>query len=211
MGHGDRRKCKCCLKLFRPDPRNRRHQFYCSASGCRAASKAASQARWRAKAENQSYFRGPVNVARVQAWRARHPGYWRKGGGASAALCARHQHDLRRAGYHAPRPHAGPGTTEDGCGIYPGHEPGRARSRSARPGRGRSEPAQAARPDAFRAVRLLIRSRRDGRPNAHRLLSAMHRNDCPRWAGICKILSKRRVSTRRLRGRGYLRPPATHS
>jgi len=27
-----------------------------------------------------------VNVARVQAWRARHPGYWRKGRGASAAL-----------------------------------------------------------------------------------------------------------------------------
>jgi hypothetical protein len=26
MGCGDRRKCKCCLKLFRPDPRNRRHQ-----------------------------------------------------------------------------------------------------------------------------------------------------------------------------------------
>ena len=82
MGLGDRRKCKCCLKLFRPDPRNRRHQYYCSAPDCRAASKAASQARWRAKPENQSYFRGPVNVARVQAWRARHPGYWRKGRGA---------------------------------------------------------------------------------------------------------------------------------
>ena len=25
MGRGDRRKCKCCRKLFRPDPRNRRH------------------------------------------------------------------------------------------------------------------------------------------------------------------------------------------
>jgi hypothetical protein len=86
MGHGDRRKCKCCLKLFRPDPRNRRHQFYCSAFGCRAASKAASQARWRAKPENQSYFSGPVNVARVQARRARHPGYWRGGRGAGPAL-----------------------------------------------------------------------------------------------------------------------------
>jgi hypothetical protein len=31
MTRGDRRKCKCCLKLFRPDPRNRRHQRYCSA------------------------------------------------------------------------------------------------------------------------------------------------------------------------------------
>ena len=86
MGRGDRRKCKCCLKLFRPDPRNRRHQFYCSASGCRAASKAASQARWRAKPENQSYFRGPVNVARVQAWRSRHPGYWRRARRVGTAL-----------------------------------------------------------------------------------------------------------------------------
>ena len=86
MGRGDRRKCKCCLRLFRPDPRNRRRQFYCSASGCRAASKTASQARWLAKPENQSYFRGPVNVARVQAWRARHPGYWRKGRRGGTAL-----------------------------------------------------------------------------------------------------------------------------
>ena len=58
----------------------------CSASGCRAASKAASQARWFAKPENQSYFRGPVNVARVQTWRARHPGYWRKGRCVGPAL-----------------------------------------------------------------------------------------------------------------------------
>ena len=68
MGLGDRRKCKCCLKLFRPDPRNRRHQYYCSAPDCRAASKAASQARWLAKPENQSY------VARVRAWRRAIPG-----------------------------------------------------------------------------------------------------------------------------------------
>jgi hypothetical protein len=27
----------------------------------------------------KNYFRGPVNVARVQPWRSRHPGYWRKG------------------------------------------------------------------------------------------------------------------------------------
>ena len=86
MGRGDRRKCKCCLKLFHPDPRNRRHQYYCSASGCRAASKTASQARWLAKPENQSYFRGAVNVARVRAWRSRHPGYWRKGRRAGPAL-----------------------------------------------------------------------------------------------------------------------------
>jgi hypothetical protein len=74
MAGGNRRKCKCCRTLFRPDPRNRHHQRYCSEAACRAASKAASQARWRAAPENQSYFRGPVNVARVQAWRSQHPG-----------------------------------------------------------------------------------------------------------------------------------------
>jgi hypothetical protein len=86
MARGDRRKCKCCLKLFRPDPRNRRHQRYCSAPRCRAASKSASQARWLAAPENQDYFRGPVHVARVQAWRSRHPGYWRKARGSGVAL-----------------------------------------------------------------------------------------------------------------------------
>ena len=86
MAGGNRRKCKCCLKLFRPDPRNRHHQRYCSESACRAASKAASQARWRAAPENQGYFRGPVNVARVQAWRSRHPGYWRRARRVGTAL-----------------------------------------------------------------------------------------------------------------------------
>jgi hypothetical protein len=45
MAGAQRRKCKCCHKLFRPDPRNRHHQRYCAAPRCRAASKAASQAR----------------------------------------------------------------------------------------------------------------------------------------------------------------------
>jgi len=86
MARGYCRKCMCCLKLFRPDPRNRRHQRYCSAAACRAASKAASQARWLAAPENQGYFRGPVAVARVQAWRSRHPGYWRKSRRVGIAL-----------------------------------------------------------------------------------------------------------------------------
>ena len=78
MARGRRRKCKCCRSLFVPDPRNLRHQGYCLQPRCRAASKAASQARWLAKPENQDYFRGPDHVARVKDWRARHPGYWRK-------------------------------------------------------------------------------------------------------------------------------------
>lgn len=77
MARGDRRKCKCCQKLFRPDPSNR-HQRYCSAPRCRRASKSASQARWLSKPTNQGYFRDPWHVARVRAWRSRNPGYGRK-------------------------------------------------------------------------------------------------------------------------------------
>lgn len=86
MARGDRRKCRHCSALFRPDPRNLRHQRYCSAPSCRNASKVASQKRWLAKPENQSYFRGPVHVSRVQAWRAAHPGYARKSSLARSGL-----------------------------------------------------------------------------------------------------------------------------
>ena len=78
MIKGKRRKCRHCGQLFRPDPRNVRHQHYCSTRACRRASKAASQRRWLAKTENRDYFRGPEHVARVRAWRAAHPGHGRK-------------------------------------------------------------------------------------------------------------------------------------
>ena len=64
-----RRKCLNCEQLFRPDPRDLRHQRYCSTPACRKASKAASQARWLAQPHNRTYFRGPEHVARVRAWR----------------------------------------------------------------------------------------------------------------------------------------------
>jgi len=72
------RKCLCCLQKFHPDARNRRHQQYCSNDDCRKASKAASQARWLAKKENQDYFRGSANSERVRRWREANPGYWRR-------------------------------------------------------------------------------------------------------------------------------------
>jgi hypothetical protein len=78
MARGRRRKCKCCRRLFRPDPSNRRHQRYCSAPRCRRASKAASQARWLALPDNRDYFRDAWHGARVRAWRSHNPGYWRK-------------------------------------------------------------------------------------------------------------------------------------
>jgi hypothetical protein len=72
--------------LFRADPRNLRHQKYCSKAACRKASKAASQRQWLAKSENRDYFRGPENVARVRAWRQAHPGYRHRGGKKATAL-----------------------------------------------------------------------------------------------------------------------------
>ncbi len=71
-------KCRCCKQLFKPDARNLRHQRYCSKEACRNASKRQSQLLWLGKKENEDYFRGPDQVARVQAWRQTHPGYWRK-------------------------------------------------------------------------------------------------------------------------------------
>jgi hypothetical protein len=74
-----RRKCRHCRELFRPDPRNRYHQRYCSKPDCRRESKAASQRRWLEKPANRDYFRGQAHVERVRRWRAAHPGYWRAG------------------------------------------------------------------------------------------------------------------------------------
>jgi hypothetical protein len=81
-----RRKCPHCGQLFLPDARNFRWQRYCTKPPCRKASKADSQQRWLQKPENRDYFRGPEHVARVQRWRAAHPGYWRRPKGQLVAL-----------------------------------------------------------------------------------------------------------------------------
>ena len=73
-----RRKCRHCQALFHPDPRNVRHQKYCSKVECRKVSKTASQRRWLNKKANKNHFCGPANVLRVQTWRQAHPGYWRR-------------------------------------------------------------------------------------------------------------------------------------
>jgi hypothetical protein len=74
------RKCRNCGQLYRPDPRNRWHQRYCSKPACRWASKVASRRRWRRSAAGRDYwadaeFRG-CQVAYVQQWRKEHPDYW---------------------------------------------------------------------------------------------------------------------------------------
>lgn len=73
-----RRKCRCCKRLFLPDPRIKGRQRFCSLEACQRASKAASQRRWLSKHGNGDYFRGPDEVERVQKWRRKHPGYWRQ-------------------------------------------------------------------------------------------------------------------------------------
>ena len=78
MGQAEKRVCLNCGETFTPDARNARHQRYCALAPCKAASKRASQENWLAKPENQDYHRGPEAVARVQDWRAAHPGYSRR-------------------------------------------------------------------------------------------------------------------------------------
>ena len=77
MAQSGQRKCLCCGTFFDLDHRNRARQRFCSSRQCRRASKAASQAAWLAQPQNSGYFRDPVHVARVQAWRSAHPGYGR--------------------------------------------------------------------------------------------------------------------------------------
>lgn len=85
MAQAGQRKCLSCWGYFFPDPRVGKRQIYCAADACQRESKAHSQARWRSQPQNLDYFCGPVNCARVRAWRAEHPGYSR-GGSAGRAL-----------------------------------------------------------------------------------------------------------------------------
>jgi hypothetical protein len=125
MARGERRKCKSCLKLFRPDPRSRDRQQYCSAAFCKRASKAASQARWLAKPENQDYFRDPCHVARVRDWRARKGSSWRKPSRAGVALQDVRMPQHVDAVNHLIDARSQTGTAPDEkrkCGIQPAHQ-----------------------------------------------------------------------------------------
>jgi hypothetical protein len=67
--------CHSCQEEFTPDPRNARHQKFCTKPECRKASKKASNLAWLAKPENTNYHSGPLAVARVQAAQKLHPEY----------------------------------------------------------------------------------------------------------------------------------------
>jgi hypothetical protein len=76
--HTPKRTCKHGQTFFVPDPRCVRRQRHCSTPACRKASKADSQRRWHHTPDHRDYFKGPIHVERVRAWRQAHPGYWRR-------------------------------------------------------------------------------------------------------------------------------------
>jgi len=73
-----RHRCKNCQDLFKPDPRHLKRQKFCDKPECKTASKKYSQQKWLNKPNNQDYFSGSENVARVQEWRQGNPGYWKR-------------------------------------------------------------------------------------------------------------------------------------
>ena len=79
------RKCVHCHVFFKPDPRSKGRQTFCSLTDCRQASKKASQKKWLQKPQNQHYFSGPENVQRVRLWRGKNPGYSKRSQIASSA------------------------------------------------------------------------------------------------------------------------------
>jgi hypothetical protein len=81
MAQAGQRKCLNCCLYFTPDRRVGDRQRYCSAGICQQVSKVRSQQRWLSQPHNHDYFRGPVHLARVQAWRAGHPDYARRAPG----------------------------------------------------------------------------------------------------------------------------------
>ena len=82
MAHSGTRKCLHCQTFFKPTPRSKGRQKFCSHLECQKASKHASQKKWLKKPTNQHYFGGPENVQRVQRWREKNPGYSKKSRGS---------------------------------------------------------------------------------------------------------------------------------
>lgn len=108
-------KCRCCKKFFTPDYRNVSRQHYCSAPACRQASKAESQRRWLRKPDNRDYFRDPGHVARVQQWRKRNPGYWKKAKPVSQSTQAVGPQALNPEQSSCNAKRTPPGALQDSC------------------------------------------------------------------------------------------------
>jgi hypothetical protein len=86
MHPAGQRSCRNCKDFFLPDPRNRHHQRYCGRPACCRESKVASQRKWENRPENRDCYCGSARVTKVRAWRAAHPGYWKRGRKQTSAL-----------------------------------------------------------------------------------------------------------------------------
>jgi len=82
MGTEGLRKCCHCAGWFRPHGRNAWHQRFCLEPACRVASKRRSQQKWCRK--NPGHFHGEMYVKKTQAWRRKHPEYWKRKGAVKA-------------------------------------------------------------------------------------------------------------------------------
>ena len=76
MSNFRQRNCLHCRKLFRPHPAVGNRHKYCSTPSCQKARKAKNNRAFLKR--NPDYHRGPIAVARTQAWRSENPGYWRR-------------------------------------------------------------------------------------------------------------------------------------
>ena len=67
--------CKYCRDPFKPEIHNAWHQKYCTQDACQKARNRLSCRRWRL---NHPKDCDNNDDHRVEAWRAQHPGYWRR-------------------------------------------------------------------------------------------------------------------------------------
>lgn len=94
----ERQRCAGCKQWFLPDLRSRHPQVFCSKPACRAASKTQSQRKWAAKPENKGYWRGHARLMKLQEWREKHPGYWRRDGRGKLGTLQEQKLPRKRAG-----------------------------------------------------------------------------------------------------------------
>lgn len=72
-----KRKCRNCGRQFIPDNYNHYHQYYCSETECRRASRKASKAKHNRKQSLNLEFRRKENE-RVKQYQKNNPDYWKK-------------------------------------------------------------------------------------------------------------------------------------
>jgi hypothetical protein len=71
-----KKRCASCTHWFKPNPKTKDRQHYCSKAACQKASKRAAQAQWIAK--NPNYYKGHGRKAKIRSWAKDYPHYWKQ-------------------------------------------------------------------------------------------------------------------------------------